>query len=87
MVNIFLISRSLENIFFRSKYIICKPTATKKKIQGKINNVCLVNPNESCPKLTKITINIKFNIVTSKANLSEMEFLYEVEILILLIHL
>ena len=50
-----------------------------------MNNECLVKPNESFPKLIKRIINIKFKIVISKANFSDIDFLYKEERFILFI--
>ena len=80
MVNSFVIRNTLKNIFFKSKYINCKPTATKKKIYGVINNECLVKPKDNCPILIKIVIRIKFIVEISMANFNDLEFLHEMEI-------
>ena len=47
ILNSFLIRSTLKKIFFKSKYINCKATATKKKIYGVINSECRVKPKDS----------------------------------------
>ena len=82
MLNSFLIRNALKKIFFKSKYINCKATATKKKIYGVMNSECLVNPKDKCPIQIKRVIKIKFIIEISMANFNDLEFLYGIEIFI-----
>ena len=87
MLNSFLIRNALKKIFFKSKYINCKATATKKKIYGVINNECLVKPKDNCPILIKKVIKVKFIIEMSMAKFNDLDFLYEIEIFILFTNL
>ena len=87
MLNSFLIRNALKKIFFKSKYINCKATATRKKIYGVMNSECLVKPKDNCPRLVRIVIKIKLIIEISIANFNDLDFLYDIEIFIPLTNL